>query len=144
MKKFFFLSVLLLCGLTVFTSCDKDDDEDGHTDDVPEYSIMIMQPTEEDKMAGDSIHIHVEFTEASNKTIHHAKVRIYNKEDNTEVYSGPSEAHVHEESGSYGYHDDFKLDVDGHTDWILEAKVWGHEAGAAEVIQTAEFHVHPM
>jgi len=142
MKKFFFLSVLLLCGLTVFTSCDKDDDEGDDT--TPEYSIMIMQPSTDDKMAGDSIHIHVEFSEANSKTIHHAKVRIYNKADNTEIYSGPSEAHVHEESGAYGYHDDFILNVDAHTDWILEAKVWGHEAGAAEVVETIEFHVHPM
>ncbi len=56
-------------------------------------------------------------------------------------------AHVHETSGEYGYHDDFVLsnenNVEGHTDWILEAKVWGHEAGDGEVIEMIEFHVHP-
>lgn len=35
------------------------------------------------------------------------------------------------------------LDVDAHTDWIVEAKAWGHEAGAAEGMETIEFHVHP-
>ena len=142
MKKFFFLSVLF-CGLAIFSSCDKDDDgDDGHSDDVPEYSIMIMQPSVVDKLVGDTMHIHVEFSEAHMTTVHHANVRIYNKTDNTEVYSGPSEAHVHEETGEYSYHDDFILDVDPDTDWILEAKVWGHEAGVAEVSTSAEFHVN--
>jgi len=129
----------------MFTACDKDDDDaDDHSDD-PVYSIMVMQPTTDDKMAGDSMHIHIEVSEASDETIHHFQVRIYNADDNTEVvYTGPSEAHVHDESGAYSYHDDFLLDVDAHTDWILEAKVWGHDAGAAEKVETVEFHVHPM
>ncbi|MFT5168360.1 MAG: hypothetical protein ACI8P3_003603, partial [Saprospiraceae bacterium] len=29
------------------------------------------------------------------------------------------------------------------TDWILEAKVWGHEGGVGEVMESIEFHVHP-
>ncbi len=141
MKKFFFLSVLMLVGLTVFTSCDKDDEEDGHSDTMPEYSIMIMQPNADNKVVGDSMHIHIEVSEATDMTIHHVKFRIYSKADDTEVYSGPSDAHVHEMSGSYSYHDDFVLDVDAGSEWVLEAKVWGHEAGSAEVTQTVEFAV---
>ncbi len=144
MKKLFFLSVLILAGLTIFTSCDKDDDDHDHEDDVPEYSIMIMQPNTDDKMVGDSMHIHVEISEVSKRTVHHAKIRIYNKADNTEIYSGPSEAHVHEETGEFSYHDDIILGLDPDTHWVLEAKVWGHEAGVGEATETVEFHVQPM
>ena len=81
------------------------------------------------------------------ETVHHINVRIYNAADNTEIYNKPSNAHVHEESGTYEYHDDFMLiednGVNAHSDWILEAKVWGDGEGKGEVIETVEFHVHP-
>ena len=51
-------------------------------------------------------------------------------------------------SGTYSYHGDFILSndngVEAHSDWVLEAKVWGHGAGEQEVMESIEFHVHPM
>lgn len=144
MKNIF--SLLFLATIVLFSAC-KDDDMDGHNDTNPEYKITINSPNSEDKKVGDSFHIHVDFESETSETVHHVNVRIYNKADNTEIYNKPSGAHVHETSGKYEHHDDFDLTTDngleGHTDWILEAKVWGHEAGVAEVMQTMEFHVHP-
>lgn len=144
-RLFFFLA--LFASITFLTSCDKDDD-DAMMDTDPEYSITINSPSTDDKNLNDDIHIHVDFESATEQTVHHVNVRIYNKDDNTlEIYNGPGEAHVHESSGKYEHHADFSLteanSVSAHSDWILEAKVWGHEAGAAEVTKTIEFHVHP-
>jgi len=128
---------------------EDDDDshgEDGHGDDGDagsNYSISIMSPDAEDKKKGDEIHLHVNFEEVNMGTVHHVNVRIYNKADGTEIYSEPTEAHVHEEDGLYEWHDDIKLDVEGHTDWILEAKVWGHDDLEGELTKSIEFHVHP-
>ena len=111
----------------------------------PEYLATIMQPTSGEKTFGESMHIHVNFESQTNQTVHHIKVRIYNKADGTEIYNGPSDAHVHETDGYIEYHDDFMLNADNGlsvgTEWVLEAKVWGHEAGLAEVIQMTEFSV---
>ena len=142
-KKLLFL-FLMVGGILALTSCDDDD----QVMEGPEYSIMIMQPSTEDKKVNDSIHIHVEFSEASNQTVHHVNVKIYDKNDESKViFDAPGEAHVHAEGGSHAVHADLELSeangVSGHTDWILEAKVWGHEAGHGEVIEQIEFHVHP-
>ena len=59
----------------------------------------------------------------------------------------PADAHVHATSGEYTYEDDFVLsEANGftaHTDWVLEAKVWGDTDGEDEEVSTVEFHVHP-
>ena len=75
-------------------------------------------------------------------------VKIYNEDDPTiVVFDEPADAHVHAENGKHELHADLILDnsagVEGHSNWILEAKVWGHEAGEAEVTETIKFHVHP-
>lgn len=141
MKKFLFLSALLTLGII---GCD---DDDGPVADPLDYSIMIHAPNTDDKHVNDTMHVHVDFASGTNETIHHVKVRIYNKEDGTEIYNAPSDAHVHTQ-GMYSYHDDIILSeingVNAHTDWILEAKVWGHDAGVGELIAPdLEFHVHP-
>lgn len=138
------LTLLLLLAVGFIFSCGDDDQEMVN----PEYSIMVMQPTIDDKNLNDSIHIHVEFASATEQTVHHVNVKIYDKADNSNViFDEPAEAHVHAESGSHALHADLMLTeangVAADTDWILEAKVWGHEAGAAEVVETIEFHVHP-
>jgi len=116
--------------------------------DLTQYSTKINSPDVSDKKVGDNIHIHVDFESAVNSTVHHVNVRIYNKDDGTEIYNAPGDAHVHEESGKYEWHDDFELieanGVSAHSDWILEAKVWGHEAGMGEIVEMIEFHVHPQ
>ena len=90
----------------------------------------------------------MDFESHTGETVHHANIKIYNKVDPTQViYDAPGDAHVHETDGLFDYHDDFPLTAEkgvaAHTDWILEAKVWGHDAGVAEVIESIEFHVHP-
>lgn len=143
MNKIFF-SALIFSLVFVIASCDKDDDNPVTEYD---YHAHIHSPNADDKHVGDTIHIHVNFESHAGETVHHVNVRIYNKSDNTEVYNKPDAAHVHETSGSFDLHDDFVLSnangINEHTDWILEAKVWGHEAGEGEVIETVEFHVHP-
>ncbi|MEM9821091.1 MAG: hypothetical protein AAF985_08465 [Bacteroidota bacterium] len=111
----------------------------------PNYVIDVQSPTTDDKNVGDEVDINVNFKDMHGGTVHHIKVLIYNKADNTQViYDGPADAHVHEEDGDYTYTDKLDLAVDAHTDWIVEVKAWGHEAGAHEKVETVEFHVHPQ
>lgn len=135
-------------GAVVFVACDKDDEE--HMDDVVvDYEVHIHSPNAEMKMLNDMIHLHVEFHDHNGGIVHHANVKIYEdgNPDNI-VFNGPDEAHVHEESGTYELHADFMLNADNgieaHKDYVLEAKVWGHEAGTHEKMETVTFHVHEM
>ncbi|MEO1518441.1 MAG: hypothetical protein AAFV95_25710 [Bacteroidota bacterium] len=142
MKKLLFpLFCLALIG---FYACGGEDDMDDPMEPMaPEYNINIISPTTDDKKVNDKINIEVDFTEANNNTIHHVQVRIVDKADGSEVYDAPSDAHVHRTDGKYEFRDEFNLGVNGHTDWLVIAKVWGHMAGAHEKSDTVEFHVHP-
>jgi len=146
MKKLLFFS--LIASFAFLTSCNKDDDSD-HNDDALDYSISINSPTTEDKKVNDTVPIEVVFKSGTGGTIHHINVRVYNVADNSiEAYNGPAEAHVMEASGTYTFTYDLVLNSDNnvtaHSDWIVEAKVWGHEAGSEEKIETLQFHVHPQ
>lgn len=147
MKNIFFLSMLLVA-CTFITSCDREEDHE-HNNETSEfdYRISINSPSTEEKNLGDTIHLHVDFISDKNATVHHANVRIFSKSSGVEVYNAPGEAHVHEQSGVFSWHDDFELtEANGileHSDWILEAKVWGHSSGMEEVVESIEFHVHP-
>ncbi len=156
MKKF--LLLLLIAGLS-FTACNREDDTD--TMEEPEYRIEIMSPNADDKKVGDDIHVHVNFLggeeahghshdeedEEHDNTIHHIKVRIYNEDTNEVIYEKPDAAHIHDTSGRYEHLDNITLSADNgveeNSNWILEAKVWGHDAGIGEVVETVKFHVHP-
>lgn len=145
MKKLWFLMFSL--GMLVFVACDKDDDDHTHDDATTDYEAHIHSPDAEDKKVDDMIHLHVEFHEHDGGKVHHVNVKIYEKDnpDNV-IYDAPSDAHVHAD-GTHEHHADFMLNADngveGHTDWVIEAKVWGHEAGEHEKVATKEFHVHP-
>lgn len=145
MKNLIYLTLLLFAGVFL-TACDKDEDHD-HDQIEFDYKIDINSPSTEAKQINDSIHIHVDFVSELNATVHHANVRIYSKSSGAEVYNAPTEAHVHEESGVFSWHDNFVLTeangINEHSDWILEAKVWGHSEGVEEVVKSIEFHVHP-
>lgn len=138
------ITFLASCAVLLLIAACKDD-EAVITD--YSYHIHIHQPNTDDKHVGDTIHIHVDFESQTGEIVHNVNVRIYNKADNTEVLSVPGEHHVHAMDGIYSYHGDFVLSNDNgvveHTDWVLEAKVWGHSAGEAEVMESIEFHVHP-
>lgn len=138
---------LLILGLFAFASCNSDDDDHDHEGEF-EYHAHIMKPDAGMKMMGDTMHVHVEFEDHNGGTIHHINVRIYNKDTEEVIYSKPETAHIHETSGTYEFHDDVILNTANgfvaHGDYILEAKVWGHEAGEGENMETVEFHVHHM
>lgn len=148
MKKLILVS--FLATTVLLTSCKDDDSEtmDDNNNSL-DYTSQIMSPSSDDKKVGDKIDLNILFESDSGETLHHAKVKIYNKADNSiVVYDQPDEAHVHETDGKFELVDEFVLSeangVEGHTDWVLEAKAWGHDAGMGEVTKTVEFHVHPQ
>ena len=138
---FGFLTIALLA-----TSCTKDPEPEPQINF--DYHAHVMAPNTDNKHVNDTMHIHVDFESHSGETVHHINVKIYNADDaSIVIYDEPSDAHVHESSGEFSYHHDFILsEVNGmsaHSDWILEAKVWGPTPGEAEAIETVAFHVHP-
>ena len=149
--KYLEMTAKLLLGFAIATAlflsaCDNNDD-DMHQDEF-EYHAHIHSPSADTKHVGDTIHIEIEFESHTGMTVHHVQVRIYNKSDLTEVYRKPEDAHVHESDGEYTFTDDFVLSeangVSAHTDWVFEARVWGHDVGVGEEVETVEFHVHPQ
>ncbi|MCB0705237.1 MAG: hypothetical protein KDC34_08000 [Saprospiraceae bacterium] len=137
MKKLNFL--VLALSIFAFTACDKV--EDDTMDTTPEYHIHFHSPDSADKTVGETITIKIDFEDHNGGTVHHVNVRVYNKADGTEIFNKPSDAHVHETSGMYSFEDTLELNVDPDTNWVVEAKVWGHEDGLAEVSETVEFKV---
>lgn len=135
--------VLIVFSSLLFAGCNDDNTMHSNLD----YEITINKPTTDMKMISETMHIHIDFNSATSETIHHINVKIYETDNNSVVvYDKPTEAHIHEESGTYEYHHDFELTdankIVAHTDYTLEAKVWGHETGAEEVLETVKFHVH--
>lgn len=154
MKNFFF--ILLTFGLFTFAACG-DDDSDGHNDDMPDYHISFITPAEDgstSSMQGQTLSLEIEVEDHHEGTVHHVNVKIFKKDDeDTLLFDGPVDSmgekayHVHETSGKYVFTHELMLDpadVDGHTDWTVLVKAWGHEDGAAEKTATTTFHVHPM
>ena len=137
MKKLFFLPFLL--GILLVTACGDDDT----SSDAPSYQITINSPNADDKHVGDEITVDVSVAESSSTTVHHVNIKIINKATGEEIFNKPDDAHVHEEDGQFDFSEPFTLNIDEHTDWIMEVKAWGHEDGLAEVMETVEFHVHP-
>jgi len=114
--------LLLLSLLTLFMiSCGGDDEEVESFD----YSVTIMSPNVETQaLAGEVVHVHVNFDEADLKTVHNVSVTVADMDGN-EMYSYSE--HVHEESGHHEHHVDVTLDVAQGTELILTASVWKHE-----------------
>jgi len=144
MKNILFLISILSLSLFM-TSCDREDDTVDAV--VYEYHAHVHTPNTDDKHVNDPLEIEVEFESHAGEAVHHINVRIYNKADGTEIYNKPADAHVHEIDGELTYQDMMMLTnangVEAHSDWILEASVWGAENRTGEVIETVEFHVHP-
>ena len=130
-------------------SCGGDDIDYG-------YQATIMSPSVDDKNVGDSIHIHVNFESTTGEVVHNVAVKIYDVMDHLNIIYD-YHSHVHS-STLFEHHADVVLDaatgVIAHTDWILEAKVYGPEEEGEEhehgeeaeehtVIETIQFHVHP-
>lgn len=130
--------------LTLLVSCQK---KESAKQDELQYQVTILSPDTSNKHIDDEIAFKVDFQSATKMPIHHIKVRLYNKASKREIYNQPSHAHIHEIGGQYIFTDSFKLTEDAgvepHTDWIMEASVWGHNGREGEKIVTREFHVHP-
>lgn len=145
MNKIYF-SIILVALAFFMTSCDKDDDN--HEEETVDYAYHahINSPDESNKHLGDILDIQIQFESHAGEPVHHINVRIYNADDNTELYNKPAEAHVHGHSGEYLYSDDFLISEEngfvGHGNYVFEAKVWGENEGDGEEIETVEFHVH--
>jgi len=151
MKNFLFF--LLAFGMFAFASCGDDEADDGHMhgDEATDYHVHFITPAEDgstEAMQGQTLAMEIEVEDHKGGTVHHVKVKITKKDDASVVlYEGPSDAHVHDESGAYVFKHDLILDandVEGHSDWNVEVKAWGHEAGEGEVTSSTTFHVHPM
>lgn len=145
MNKLFFIAISIIT--LTFSACEKKDDDMEHEHTEFDYHAHIVAPNTDDKHVDDTLIIDVLFESHAGETVHHINIRIYNKDTGAEIYNEPGDAHIHETSGQYEYQDTFPLSetngVMAHSDWVLEAKVWGHEAGEGEVTETVEFHVHP-
>ena len=147
MQKLWFL--LFSITTLTFIACESEQHHDDDIDSLTfEYSLNIISPSVDDKKVDDSIHLHVNFDEAHGETVHHINVKIY-EAGNPEnvIFNGPDDAHVHNESGHHEFQSDFILSnengINEHTDWVMEARVWGHEDGLNEQQTSQQFHVHP-
>jgi len=140
MKHLFFYFLVSLS--LILSSCSKD--ENPVAIDYS-YHAHIDSPDATDKSLGDTLIIHVEFESHTGETIHYANVRIYNKDNGTELYSKPDDIHVDEESGVFVWEDTLVLSssngFSAGSHYVFEAKVWGDNDGDGEVIETVEFHV---
>ena len=135
--------------VTILSSCTKEEEKVENIDEETgfQYHIHIHAPDANDKHLNNTIQILVTFESHTGETVHNVQVRIYNKVDSTEVYSMPSPVHVHETSGKYELNDHLVLSIangfSAHTDWVLEASVWGHENMEGLETEILEFHLHP-
>jgi len=130
--------LFLLFGLAFFNACKSDE-----VNSATEYLVHINSPAANTvKKVGEDLPVKVTFEEQNGGTVHHINVRIFNKVTNAEVYNKPAEAHVHT-AASYTFEDNVTLHV-AAGDYVLEAKVWGHDDGVAETIEKVAFKVEPQ
>jgi len=142
MKKFLFL---LFAVPFLFVACGEDEDDHMHGDEAVDYEIHIESPDDSTKNMGDDITFKVEAHDHNGGVLHHFRARLYKKDTGEEVFSEPTDAHVHT-TGDYEFEKTIQATMangfEGHGDYIFEVKVWGHEAGEHEKMETVEFHVH--
>jgi hypothetical protein len=117
-------------------------------DDEPEplpenvYQIRIIEPSIDFVMNTDTLKLHIEFSDSLGGVVENVKVRFYSLADNTVVYEEPDSSAV-ASSGTYTF-TGFRLlnDLPAHSNWVLEARVWGKNPGESEVVKTKGIHVH--
>ncbi|WP_235291226.1 VCBS domain-containing protein [Portibacter lacus] len=139
--------IILTLAFISFSACEKDNTIEEKEESF-EYHAHIHSPDNETKKMGQELSIDITFESHSGMPVHHINVTIYEKNDESVIiYNQPDEAHVHEEDGNLDFTDTILLSEENgfsaHTDYILKAKVWAHEAGLEEVEETVAFHVHP-
>jgi len=129
-------------------------DNHSHEGSDFDYNIDIISPVivadaeiglADDMTVGQTLAVKINFSSQTNQKVHNVAVKIHKVgEETTLAYN--FERHVHAD-GIYLHEANIALtsenNIDAHTDWILEAKVWGHDQGSEEVTQKIGFHVHP-
>ncbi len=126
--------LILAMSMTLIFSCKKEVETVDY-----EYHAHIESPNNSDKKVGDILDIHVNFESHTGLPVHHINVKVYNKATNTEIYNMPTDAHVHASSGEHTHKGQVTLAK--AATYVVEAKVWGEEDGAGEVIEKVEFIV---
>ena len=158
--KYTFLLTIAFLNFTII-SCNKDEpaddpmveddymDQHDHGDGSHtslEYHAHINSPSGGMKHLGETLAIKVSFESHAGETVHHIQVRIYEKDGGKEVYNKPDEPHIMATEGSYTFEDNVTLSTENGfaatTDYVLEAKVWGHENEDGLVSETVEFNIH--
>ncbi len=139
-----FIYFSIFSALILFQSCHDHDSHNHDEDVVSEYSISINSPSASAKTVGDTLFIDIDFEEEHEETVHHINVEVFNALDSTIVYAEPVEAHIHATSGFHNFLDQIILTTSfANKDWVLQAKVWGHDDGIAEISEKINFHVNP-
>jgi hypothetical protein len=126
-------SLILILFAAFMVGCS---DEDTSTVESFDYTVAIMSPDNTDKVAGESVHLHINFDEADDKIIHNINVVIQDV-DGVELYAYTE--HVHTAS-HYEHHDDVILDVAPGTELTMSASAWPQHAAESE--ETEEGHEH--
>jgi hypothetical protein len=131
--------VLPLFGAVFLMAC-KDHDHDHLHEEPYAVEISFLEPAADTTInSGQELHMEVMFTRAG--TIHNVKVRVLRDSDTAEVFVW--EQHVHEESGSYEFHEHVTLTTSTHEDFTIEASTWDHDGEAEPIVATRSFHLHP-
>lgn len=143
MKNLLFLTLLATAFL--FTACDKDDDASETIE--YDYHAHIVSPTDGSAIKiGETLNVVIDFESHTGETVHNIEIRIYEKATGTELYNTGKE-HVHAETGAYQFTLDLPVTTEdgfsAHTDYELEARVYGHENREGEMTSIVGFHVHP-
>ncbi|MBI1191989.1 MAG: hypothetical protein GC205_02285 [Bacteroidetes bacterium] len=128
---------IIFAALVTFSACK----EDHHHHDEPyDVTISFLEPSADATLtSGDEVHMEVLFT--SPGTIHNVKVRVIRESDQADVFFW--EEHVHEESGSYEFHEHLTLTSTDHEAFTIEASTWDHDSELEPIVLTRAFHLHP-
>lgn len=120
-----YLLLALLVSALVFGSCGDEEIE------APafNYEVTIVSPDAANKVAGDMIHIHVNFDETDLNIVHNVNVTLVDDNENV-IYE--FKEHVHDETGHFELHADVLLDVEPDTDLTIWASVWSDALSIGE------------
>jgi hypothetical protein len=131
--------VLPLFLVVLLYSCKEDDHDHMHGEPY-DVDIAFLEPAADATIdSGQELHMEVQFSSAG--TIHNVKVRVFRDSDAAEVFLW--EQHVHEESGSFEFHEHLTLTTSTHEDYTIEASTWDHDAESTPIVATRSFHLHP-
>ena len=116
------------------------EEHDHQHDDPYDVEISFLEPAADATFnSGDEVHMELLFTSAG--TIHNLKVRVIRESDQADVFLW--EEHVHEESGSYAFHEHLTLTSSEHEEFTIEASTWDHDGETDPIVLTRTFHLHP-